>query len=1009
MSQVYHIFINSKPRFPNDAASAIMRKVNIDADDLREILLKGSGHVGYVNDEDDATDVVDDLGYMGVNACWHLGAESMTTKSGSKKYQNLVSTKFRFGIDVDSISDCGADELYRVAKAFLDKISKENVEKVITGDNEFLGSTGDKQDAIDLVSKLTDEFQADTCWYLVNENDEYIGGEVYYSDDAAEDLEDGSVPDPSVKRKKIASQLLPDIEEEQTPPAPKKPVSQLLPDIEEEEPTPPKKKPAHLALPDEEEDSGSSPSSASQAEQEEASTETTSSKRVINKTSGYIDVELNTTRVSLPDIDNPTEYDPKGLVHNKDLIDSFVSIFKYAPAVSDGVSYSKSDYLRAFLALIIADKNTYVVSESSGTVLASSEGEEDHELNGFDLFNKYIGYELGDNNLHKVAYKYNEVQLDPYRYVYQFKSNPKVIDELLLAFAVRLHYKGFFSAAVKMYKQYIAEQDNPRSIDCILVRYYIGLAENECRTSHEQETASTSLNLLSLKADIVKLCQSGIDANPLLAGVLNVAEYQKEFYNYDSLIKNKIDTCPEYNVDNIGIINATYIEIRNAIKKIELPDVVKQIKSNYDNDIEKISEMLEKLEGYDKILKKYFGDHSTNATKLWKMICDEAHYNVNKKYGNFLINESVINGVSEKVATIVQAVNYAGSNKKNYKAISDQLQKKLEEEQLLIEANNKAYQESKKRNQRTKKVFKFFGNCLFFLASLVPLLYFMSLMAFDIYERLTVTLGLTIDSSFFVTLEKIAYFADYSWLIGIIFMVLWHLILGAIDRRDGLDNRPFLRGSFKFSRWTVHTLAIILMVFYVGVGIYSTVVGATDGTETTYNAWPMILILSILIVSTSKEGMFKVIGKILFLGLTLIPIYIYTITGLYIVASILSEPIANVLGNVINVTTSVISPTFGASALFTLNAIFMVIWYIVLNAIVRRRGRGFSRTIGRTFYLSSRYVSVFSIVVASLAMIAMLGTSCAGCTDYSTISIPRLLVVAAAVILAIINKKKKRR
>ena len=246
---------------------------------------------------------------------------------------------------------------------------------------------------------------------------------------------------------------------------------------------------------------------------------------------------------------------------------------------------------------IVKNENTYQCSSSSENILAASKGENDEELNGYDLFNKYIAYDLGKESLKGYAKKFsfNRSELSPNPRFFTYAKKPRRADALIALFATELHRRRFFSDAVNMYDLYIAQQPDPHSIDCIFARLFIEFAKNMCATDKEQRMSSFSLNVQSIKVDLLKLANEKEDAShyeTLFDEIDKMVEEQKEFVETEKALKKVFDGVPEAVVDKLRALKSSEKKINKILDSIEQQFVREELMSNYSHSISDLNKKI---------------------------------------------------------------------------------------------------------------------------------------------------------------------------------------------------------------------------------------------------------------------------------------------------------------------------------------------------------------------------------------------------------------------------------
>ena len=182
----------------------------------------------------------------------------------------------------------------------------------------------------------------------------------------------------------------------------------------------------------------------------------------------------------------------EAVVGNKMLLDRFGKLFLYAP------KESKGKYLYAFLLTLTQQKETYTFQ--------GGESQDDANLSGFDLFKKYIGFDMSVVTPYTPKQKtlreyYTSLQED----AFALKSKDKIIplDELLCYFGVKLHKNGQFNLARDVYNLYLAQQSKITYLDTIMIRYYQTLADSNCIDPEEIIYSSQKFDCDPIGIDLV--------------------------------------------------------------------------------------------------------------------------------------------------------------------------------------------------------------------------------------------------------------------------------------------------------------------------------------------------------------------------------------------------------------------------------------------------------------------------------------------------------------------------
>lgn len=301
------------------------------------------------------------------------------------------------------------------------------------------------------------------------------------------------------------------------------------------------------------------------------------------------------------------------VVNNADVINSFTSIFKYSD------SKTRSEYMLAFLTFIIFDPRSYL--KEGENVLALSKDTngdnqlEDYELNGYDLFNKYIAYEL-------PAIKYqstisNDLTTDsplfsPNEEAYLKKDKPTPIDKLICAFAVKMHKENIYAHANILYDLYLGQQDSIKKLDCLLIRYYKELSNVRVLDSNELKHIGRTLQHKSIDTDVIQLEKTLPQAGKLYSYIKKVTAFQKQYSEVYQPIKELTDQLPrESTIDKLPLIKDIESRVKKALNSID-KDVREDLQQDFASHITFFKEKLPVLEKASNEINELFKDEDTN-------------------------------------------------------------------------------------------------------------------------------------------------------------------------------------------------------------------------------------------------------------------------------------------------------------------------------------------------------------------------------------------------------------
>ncbi len=421
----------------------------------------------------------------------------------------------------------------------------------------------------------------------------------------------------------------------------------------------------------------------------------------------YIALRKNLLGNTLSDKKDVSNKENLHIVHNKEIIEKFTNLFRYAPPAT------KPKYLETFLISIITDEDAYQKTEDG--LLVPSKGDKDEQLNGFDLFNKYIVYSLDETPLKVNSPK--TVSLDPCSDFYMYKDSPTTIDSLLATFAVNLHKFKAFSAAKKMYSQYIVQQSNENSFDCICAKYYIELADNRCLTKDEVKVADKAMNISSIKSGLVKLQRQGNTlAGGLIDDLIEIVDFQKKYTSSIFEVQKLLASLPERNVDNIDEIETIIEECEKIIASSTYVEIKEELNNRYKKKIDEEYDCLQSLKRANSLF-SIFKENDDEA--IWDNFCKECNkkfhcleYDLKcyryKPYDVEGINK--LNLLYESLKKRIEI--YGGKNKNSYLLSMEKIRVEIDSEKIITQ--NKIRVE--KRNDAISNFIKtIFSSILFIL------------------------------------------------------------------------------------------------------------------------------------------------------------------------------------------------------------------------------------------------------------------------------------------------------
>ncbi|MBP5217003.1 MAG: TIR domain-containing protein [Bacilli bacterium] len=274
------------------------------------------------------------------------------------------------------------------------------------------------------------------------------------------------------------------------------------------------------------------------------------------------------------------------LAGNKAVLDLFGSLFLYAP------QEDKCHYLYSFLSVLIAQEKTYAYQ--------GSEAKGDEGLSGYDLFKKYIGFDLSGLSAHlnkprDLEYYYEAIRGDAYLLKTENKITP--VDEFLCRFGVELHKHGQFNLATDIYNMYLAQQSSATYIDTLMIRYYQILAESGCISPDEVAFSSQKFDCISIGVALAKYDEEEYDEfrNYITHLERDRARYQA---SYESL-KKVFTMRPKATLSAL----ASLIEVQNefnrqfkSLKEGGTPDrIVNALKNDLSSEAKTLQEEIDGL------------------------------------------------------------------------------------------------------------------------------------------------------------------------------------------------------------------------------------------------------------------------------------------------------------------------------------------------------------------------------------------------------------------------------
>lgn len=460
---------------------------------------------------------------------------------------------------------------------------------------------------------------------------------------------------------------------------------------------------------------------------------------------------------SKDDYDRLTSFDniitkERGIVvHNKPIIEAFDKLLFSSDAPEQSFDmFDKKTFLLFFLELIIRDDFSYEKTPEGAMV--PSRGERDEDLNGYDLFSKYIEYDLGDNKLLWNAdfdEEFDECDvLDPSYGVSALKIKRNPVDVMLSYFAVSLQVDGLFDEAISMYNLYLGQQSEQDREDCILIKFYMILCKNKCEGIDEQRLSPSRVDVQELKVEIDKLLtyygkDNAVSKNlkDLRKTLTDFAARQNEFADYVREIGDLIESLPACNSTNYEVYSSTSAKIHDIIDKKSVGSVfdentAERLKDFYKDKIAKLDREVATLKKIVQLSDKIFkGDYNKKTAWARKLRSDDYSLeDFEKDLGCLKENERFFDPATNLSGTL------------------DFLLKKIEDKRT---DDKRAYEESIKKErakERAAKRGKVFGEIILVLLMIMSKL----LVGFFVYS--TVRIFLSLDGHGTVSVLNVFYF-----------------------------------------------------------------------------------------------------------------------------------------------------------------------------------------------------------------------------------------------------------
>lgn len=287
------------------------------------------------------------------------------------------------------------------------------------------------------------------------------------------------------------------------------------------------------------------------------------------------------------------------IVFDKDSLETFETLFKYSQREE------RTLYTYALLTIIVHDETSYLKEKDLDSLLLSKDTDgnnelDDYELNGFDLFNKYIPYELPSfayGSTCNEPFDETSPLLKPNESAFLKKDEPTALDKLICAFAVKMHQHGFYEHACMLYDLYLGQQDQPpKAFDCLLIRYYKELANVRIIAPEELRRVNRQLQHKSIDIDVVQLSKKLPQVNALYNKMRNAIDEQREYSLKYQPIRDLANQLPRENtIDKIPLIEDIKNKMYHEFNQVLNPEVKMELKKDFAFQIEFFEKKLPQL------------------------------------------------------------------------------------------------------------------------------------------------------------------------------------------------------------------------------------------------------------------------------------------------------------------------------------------------------------------------------------------------------------------------------
>lgn len=525
------------------------------------------------------------------------------------------------------------------------------------------------------------------------------------------------------------------------------------------------------------------------------------------------------------------------IIGNKNVIESFGNIIRYSS------KEKRPFYLQAYLSLIVADPKAYQ-TEEDGSLLLSKKSEDgqvvnDADMNGFDLFNKYIAYPLPDKPYPStveapfqdanVTKEGKMIQVEPLfvpnHEAYLKKQKPLPIDALICTFAVNMHKRRLYDEAHTLYQLYLGQQENPISMDAALIRFYDELAKVRVVDAESLHKTGRPLDHKGLEADLIKLRKVNPEAQKLYECVKDAYNYQYEYSETYRPIQEIVAQVPEaWHIDDIENLEKIRSQIEGAIDKVS-PAVAADIRHEFRIILGRFERDLPKVKRAQRWIDHYFGRVEMGYVKaqLRKRLDERGGVVLKEKHVRIM--EEIRDELVEAIVDYDVPAN-ADAHKNAIETQSNQIiaevKEALKREQDQIEASKKKkirLENSHRRHQRTKAAMSAFGEGLAdFFSGLIAV----------VVGILCVAFGLGVASYAIYPSEQTAY-ASLSC-IGISFLLFF--VMRFIKIGDGAFEKG-TRSVFIYAREVAVLLASFILIIYCGYVFIADSLGSLSSTSVT--------------------------------------------------------------------------------------------------------------------------------------------------------------------------------